>query len=61
MIATIICAGIGILLFVLFLGTIVLWVKPIPLAIIVIGVVAAMVYDIVLTARHERDTAKPGR
>ena len=55
---TIICAGIGIILFVLFLGTIVVWVKPVPLAIIVIGVVAAMVYDIVLTARHERQQGR---
>ena len=54
MIADILCAAIGVLLFVLYLGTIVLWVKPIPLAIIVIGVVAAMIYDVVLTERHGR-------
>jgi hypothetical protein len=51
MIFNVICAGIGITLFVLFLGTIIVWVKPIPFAIIVIGVVAMMIYDLVLSLR----------
>lgn len=54
MIADILCASVAILLFVLYIGTIVVWVKPIPLAIIVVGVVAAMIYDVVLTERHGR-------
>ena len=42
MIFNVISACIGILLFVLFLGTIIAWIKPIPLAIIVLGVLAAL-------------------
>lgn len=52
MISDIVCAGIGVALFVVFLGIIVWWVKPVPLTIIAIGVVAMMVYDIVLSVRH---------
>jgi hypothetical protein len=29
------------------------WVKPIPLTIIVIGVVMMMIYDVVLSVRHD--------
>ena len=49
MIANILCAGIGIALFVLFIGTILVWIKAIPLIIIVLGVIAAMVYDVILS------------
>jgi len=52
MISDIICAAIGIVLFVAFLGIIVWWVKPLPLAIIVLGVLAMMIYDIVLSIRQ---------
>ena len=51
MIFNVISACIGILLFVLFLGTIIAWIKPIPLAIIVLGVLAMMIYDIILSLR----------
>ena len=49
MISNVVSAIIGIALFVTFLGFIVAWVKPIPLAIIVLGVVAMMVYDLYLS------------
>lgn len=52
MISDIICAAIGIVLFVAFLGIIVWWVKPLPLAIIALGVVGMMVYDLVLSIRQ---------
>jgi|JI10StandDraft_1071094.scaffolds.fasta_scaffold605293_3 uncharacterized protein YsxB (DUF464 family) len=52
MISDIICAAIGIVLFVSFLGIIVWWVKPLPLAIIALGVVGMMVYDLVLSVRQ---------
>ncbi|WP_162915236.1 hypothetical protein [Desertibaculum subflavum] len=53
MITNIICAAIGIALFVAFIGTIVWWVKPIPLAIIAAGVIVAMIYDVVLSVRED--------
>jgi len=52
MISDIICAAIGTVLFVSFLGIIVWWVKPLPLAIIALGVVAMMIYDLVLSVRQ---------
>ena len=52
MIANILCAGIGIALFVLFIGTILVWIKAIPLIIIVLGVIAAMVYDVILSVHN---------
>ncbi len=53
MISDIICAAIGMALFIAFLGIVVWWVKPIPLTIIVIGVVMMMIYDVVLSVRHD--------
>lgn len=53
MITNVICASIGVALFVAFIGIIVWWVKPIPLAIIVAGVIAAMIYDVVLSVRDD--------
>jgi hypothetical protein len=53
MISNVISAAIGIALVVLFLGFIVVWVKPVPLAIIAVGVVAMMIYDLILSLRSE--------
>ncbi len=49
MISNVISAIIGLALFVAFLGIIVVWVKPIPFAIIVLGVIAMVVYDLFLS------------
>lgn len=49
MISNVVSALIGIALFVTYLGFIVAWVKPIALAVISLGVVAMMVYDLILS------------
>jgi len=52
MTANIVCACIGIALFILFIGTILVWIKAIPLIVIVIGVVVAMTYDVILSVHN---------
>jgi hypothetical protein len=51
MITALITGLIGIAMLVAFLGFMVVWVKAIPLIIIVVGVVALLVYDFVQTLR----------
>jgi hypothetical protein len=50
---------IGIAMLVAFLGILVWWIKALPLAIIVVGVVLLMVYDLVRTLRYGE--GGPGR
>ena len=51
MISTLIAGAIGIAMVVTFLGFMVVWVPEPPLIIIVVGVMALLVYDFVMTLR----------
>ena len=43
---------IGICIFVAFVGTMVLWLKSVPLTIIVVGVVALVAYDLFISLKE---------
>jgi hypothetical protein len=43
---------IGICIFIAFVGTMVLWLKSVPLTIIVLGVVALAVYDLFISLKE---------
>jgi hypothetical protein len=51
MVTALITGLIGIAMLVAFLGFMVVWVKAIPLIIIVVGVISLLVYDFVQTLR----------
>ena len=51
MLTVLITGMIGIAMMVAFLGFMVVWVKAIPLIIIVVGVLALLIYDFVQTLR----------
>ena len=43
---------IGICIFIAFVGTMVLWLKSVPLTIIVLGVTALLVYDLFISLKE---------
>jgi uncharacterized membrane protein len=51
MISTLIAGAIGIAMVVVFLGIMIVWVPAPPLIIIIVGVMALLVYDFVMTLR----------
>ena len=51
MISTLIAGVIGIAMVVVFLGIMIVWVPAPPLIIIIVGVMALLVYDFVMTLR----------
>ena len=54
--STIVTGLIGIALIVTFLGFMVVWVKALPLIVIVVGVLSLLVYDFWLSVRGEANS-----
>jgi hypothetical protein len=59
MTATLITGLIGVVMFMGFLGFLVVWVPALPLIIIVVGVSALLIYDLVNEVRDEARNSGP--
>ncbi|MGQ0665062.1 MAG: hypothetical protein ACT4P2_16070 [Pseudomonadota bacterium] len=56
LIANLVAGIIGIVLVVAFLGTLMVWLKSVPLIIIMLGVIALMIYDFAKTLKEGNGT-----